>query len=138
MPAHHRPALLLLFIPLACFDPPELDEALPPLADLGPVDTWAPLDESGPPAGDDPSAGDGGPDSDGASDTDADPDPHTGPDPALEQLRLTEVLVDPKGADGGPDSPEFIEITNSGALPAKLDGLTVTATSWPSLDAGKL
>src|SRR5690606_11942614 len=56
----------------------------------------------------------------------------------LEQLRLTEVLDDPKGADGGPDSPEFIEITNSGALPAKLDGLTVTATSWPSLDAGKL
>lgn len=134
MPAQ-QPSLIiiLLLAPLACFELPELGEAPPPLTDLGPVDTWAPFDESSPPSSDD---GPAGASDDGAESGSA--PGGTALDPALQQLRLTEVLVDPPGKDGGPDSPEFIEIQNPGPLPVKLDGLRIVATTWPKLDAIKL
>jgi hypothetical protein len=134
MPARSLYPLLLALVPLACFDPPTLDEALPPLADLGPVDTWAELDEAGPPAGDDGPSGEGAPTTDDGESGQAD-EPL---DPALAQLRLTEVLADPAGTDGGTDSPELVEIWNPGPMPVKLDGLHVSATSWPVIDATEL
>lgn len=134
-------APLLVLVPLACFEPPTLDEAQPPpLADLGTVDTWAELEDAGPPAGDDgplpeDPAGEGPPTDDGELDSGQQEDPL---DPALAQLRITEVLADPAGADGGVDSPEFVELSNPGPMPVNLDGLRVVATSWPVVDASKL
>ena len=139
MPARSLPSSLLAIIPLACFAPPELDEALPPPADFGTVDTWAAIEEAGPPAEDDgpstdgPST-DGPPTDDDEVESGAQDEP---PDPALAQLRITEVLADPEGADGGMDSPEFVEISNPGPMPVNLDGLRVS-TSWPMVDATEL
>jgi hypothetical protein len=130
------PAILAV-LPLACFNPPELeDDAPPPVSDLGTVDTWADLEEAGPPSAveDDGAAAEeaGGPDPvpDLASEQPA--------DPALGQLLITEVLADPDGTDGGADSPEFVEISNPGPLPVALDALRVNATSWPLVDGVEL
>lgn len=141
MPARTILALAIL-APLACFDPPELGEAPPPLADLGTVDTWAEIEEAGPPAEDDgPSSTDGPSNADGPLTDDGGPESgeqDEPPDPALAQLRIVEVLADPEGTDGGADSAEFIEILNPGPMPVNLDGLRVSATSWPGLDAADL
>lgn len=56
----------------------------------------------------------------------------------LAAFRITEVLADPDGKDGGPLSPEFVEITHVGADPLALAGLVVAARSWPDLWMGDL
>jgi hypothetical protein len=135
-----RSALLPLIplIPLimcACLEPPVLDELSAPLADLGGVDTWGPLDGTPIPSfgeGDEGAGADGpgGPGEGGGSPAE--------PDPSLAHLRITEVLVDPTGKDGGADSPEFIELQNISTEPVILDGLRIDASSWPVLDATDL
>ena len=138
-------APLLAALALACFEPPELDDPLPPIPDLAAVDTWTGIEDAGPPEGEDgfpadPSADSGAEDA-GAEDADSDSGSDTGAesaDPALAQLLITEVLVDPDGKDGGPDSPEFVELTNPGPLPVSLDGIRVSAASWPVVDAAKV
>jgi len=147
-------AALLSPAALACFEVPELDQELPPIPDLGAIDTWAGIDDAGPGVGDDgpwsdsgpsgdsagsdsgggPGGGDGG-GGDGGDGGDGGVDPN---DPALAQLLLSEVLADPDGKDGAPDSPEVVEISNPGPLPVKLDGLRVKGTSWPTTDSAKL
>jgi hypothetical protein len=124
----------------ACFELPELEALPPPLADLGGIDTWAGIESAGPPPS---SANDGPPPSDDPFNPDAGGGPSgdglgSPADPGLSQLLITEVHADPPGKDGGPDSPEYIELWNSGSEPVKLDGLRITAPSWQSLDAGKL
>jgi Lamin Tail Domain len=130
------PALLCC----ACLDTPELDDLVAPLADLGGVESWGPIesppipndddDETGPAADDGPGTGsehDSGDEAGGVA-----------PHPALAQLRLTEVLSDPDGKDGGEGSPEFVEVHNPGPSPVALDGLIIEAASWPMLDADEL
>jgi hypothetical protein len=56
----------------------------------------------------------------------------------LSALRITEVLADPPGKDGGATSPEFVEIANVGATELTLGGLVVAARSWPDLWMGDL
>lgn len=56
----------------------------------------------------------------------------------LDALRITEVLADPAGKDGGASSPEFVEITNVGASALTLGGLVVASRSWPELWMGDL
>jgi hypothetical protein len=139
MPTRALRPVILAIIPLACFDPPELDEAPPPLADLGTIDTWAEIEEAGPPAEDDgPSSGEAPPTTEGNGDGPESGSEDEPLDPALAQLRITEILANPEGTDGGTDSPEFVEISNPGPLPVKLDGLRVNATSWPMVDAAEL
>ncbi|PRP97629.1 hypothetical protein ENSA5_32270 [Enhygromyxa salina] len=128
----NRNLAALALITCACLEPPELDELSAPLADLGGVDTWGPLDGAPIPSFDDEgtSAGADGPGEDsGAAPAD---------NPSLVQLRITEILVDPKGKDGGADSPEFIELQNTGAEVVDLSGLRIDAQSWPVLDADEL
>ncbi|PRQ07757.1 lamin tail domain-containing protein [Enhygromyxa salina] len=137
MPAPPRfAAFLLPLITCACLEPPALDELSAPLADLGGVDTWGPLD--GTPIPSFPDDDTGPPSSNPGDDGDGDGDGGAPADPALAQLRLTEVLVDPPGKDGGADSPEFIELRNIGTEPVILDGLRIDARSWPVLDASAL
>ncbi|MFV8756526.1 hypothetical protein ACNOYE_38770 [Nannocystaceae bacterium ST9] len=125
---------------LACFEAPTLEEFTPPPPDLGTIDTWGPLGGLEPGAGA-PGLDEGltwaegpsGLDGEGGEDPIADP-----ADPALAQLRITEVLVDPPGKDGGPESPEFVELINPGPLPVDLGGLRIEAKSWPILDGLEL
>jgi hypothetical protein len=122
----------------ACLEIPTLDEFVPPPPDLGTIDTWAPVASLEPDADDGGSWGEGptslteggGPADSGAV------DPMV--DPALDQLRITEVLIDPSGKDGGPESPEFLELVNLGPSPVGLAGLRITARSWPILDGVEL
>lgn len=132
------PALLCC----ACLDTPELDDLVAPLADLGGVESWGPIEsppipnfdaETGP-AGD----GDAGDPGKGPGDDPSDEAGDLAPNPALAQLRLTEVLSDPEGKDGGEGAPEFIEVHNPGPSPVALDGLRIEAASWPTLDGAKL
>ncbi|KIG14659.1 hypothetical protein DB30_06470 [Enhygromyxa salina] len=135
MPASARlTASVLSLITCACLEPPELDELSAPLADLGGVDTWGPLDGTPIPSFPDDDTGMPGP---AGTAGEAD-DGGTHVDPSLAQLRITEVLVDPPGKDGGADSPEFIELQNISAEPMILDGLKIDARSWPVLDASEL
>lgn len=126
---------------LACFEVPTLDEFEPPPPDLGSVETWGSL------AGLDP-GGSEGPDEgltwgegpgEGPSDDDGPADAVGVPgDPALGQLRISEVLIDPLGKDGGPESPEWVELVNPGPEPVALAGLRIDAASWPILDGVEL
>ena len=68
-----------------------------------------------------------------ATSTSGDPPPGD-----LSGLRLTEVLANPEGKDGGAGSPEVLEIVNSGAVELPLDGLALLARGWPRLDADEL
>jgi hypothetical protein len=133
------PLLLAASLLTACFEIPTIEEFEPPPLDLGTIDTWGPLaqfepdvDDGGGSWGEGPTslAGEGEPIDSG--------DIEPAPDPALDQLRLTEVLIDPMGKDGGPDSPEFIELINPGPLPVDLAGLRLTAKSWPILEGPEL
>lgn len=56
----------------------------------------------------------------------------------LAALRVSEVLADPAGKDGGAGSPEFVEIVHVGDQPLALAGLAVAARGWPELRAGDL
>lgn len=56
----------------------------------------------------------------------------------LAALRIAEVLPDPAGKDGGPMSPEFIEILNYSGSATPLAGLEIVARAWPVLDADDL
>lgn len=135
---HTSPLLFTTLLCSACFEIPTLDEYVPPPPDLGMIDTWAPV-ASFEPDGDDGGSWGEGPTSltDGGGPPDgAGIEPAA--DPALDQLRITEVLIDPTGKDGGPDSPEFIELVNLGPLPVALAGLRITARSWPILDGVEL
>ncbi len=127
------PVLLVAVLTSACLEVPILlDEFDPPPPDLGSGDTWAPL------AGLEPGGGSPGLDA-GEGPAGDDADPIDSPiDPALAQLRILEVLVDPPGKDGGPESPEFVEIGNPGPSPVDLSGLRLQATSWPILDGVEL
>jgi hypothetical protein len=120
----------------ACLDTPELDDLVAPLADLGAVETWGPI-ETPPIPNFEADAGPSGSDAAEAADDPSDAG-EAAPDPALAQLRLTEVLVDPDGKDGGETSPEFVELHNPGPGPVALDGLRIDAASWPILDATEL
>ncbi|MDC0719632.1 lamin tail domain-containing protein [Nannocystis bainbridge] len=60
------------------------------------------------------------------------------PSIALGVLRITEVMADPDGKDGGATSPEFVEIAHVGEQPLTLGGLVVAARSWPELWMGDL
>jgi hypothetical protein len=51
-------------------------------------------------------------------------------DAGLSWLRLTELLPDPDGKDGGPASPEFIEIQNTGPSTAGLAGFSLSARGF--------
>ena len=132
-------APLLILPALACLPgPPDLDGEPPPL-DLGVAhETWSeddlpPWDEP-----DGPSGGDDSPESDGGSESGGDDTPPAMADPGLSTLRITEVLPDPEGKDGGPDGPELIELLNPTASPVMLDGLIIESRSWPKLDAQAL
>lgn len=80
--------------------------------------------------------------------TTAPPDPDTGPadlstgEPPLPidlaALQIVEVHPDPDGKDGGPDSPEFVELLHVGDRPLALAGLEVVARAWPTLRASEL
>ncbi|WAS98532.1 lamin tail domain-containing protein [Nannocystis punicea] len=61
-----------------------------------------------------------------------------GPTIDLGVLRITEVMADPDGKDGGAASPEFVEIAHVGDSPLTLGGLVVVARSWPELWMGDL
>lgn len=133
-----RPFLLITLFATACFEIPTLDEFVPPPPDLGTIDTWGPL-ASFEPDGDDGGSWGEGPTSvaeGGGPGETAGIDPIA--DPALAQLRITEVLIDPPGKDGGPESPEFIELINLGPAPVVLTDLRLTAKSWPILDGVEL
>ena len=75
-------------------------------------------------------------------DTDPDTDPPATGAPRvptdLSVLRLAEVHPDPDGKDGGPDSPEFIEIVHVGAEPVALADLEIVARAWPIQTAAEL
>lgn len=64
----------------------------------------------------------------------------TGGEPGIDLsvLRITEVMADPDGKDGGAASPEFVEVTHVGESPLTLGGLVVVARSWPELWMGDL
>lgn len=71
------------------------------------------------------------------------PDPSTGPDDQaptadLAALQIAEIHADPAGKDGGPESPEFVEIVHVGAEPSALAGLEIVARSWPIVRADDL
>lgn len=144
---HGRTLVPTLFVPftLACFEVPTLDPYEPPPPDLGPIDTWAALeqvDPSGSPSPDDGSSftgpgaeGPGGEGPGGEADEGAVDEL---PDPALARLRISEVLIDPEGKDGGALAPEFVELVNMGPDPVALDGLRIEAASWPILDGVEL
>lgn len=136
-----RAPLLLapLVLALACLEPPEITPLPPPLADLGPLDTWGPLDGL-PDPGDDPIPGD--PSTTGgetqATDGETQDTGASELDPGLLDLRLTEVLADPDGKDGALDTPELVELLNTGDQPVKLAGLVLVSDGWPQLDAEEL
>lgn len=134
----HRSASLPLaaLTTLACLEVPTLDEFVPPPPDLGTIDTWGPLDSLKPsePGLDDGSSWGEGPGGDGG-----DGDSVASPiDPGLAQLRITEVLIDPPGKDGGAESPEFVELINPGPSSVELSGLRIAAASWPILEGVEL
>jgi hypothetical protein len=64
----------------------------------------------------------------------------TEPAPAVDlaMLQLGEIHPDPDGKDGGPDSPELLEIVHVGDEPLALAGLEIEARSWPKLAAADL
>ncbi len=136
------PLLLASLFATACFESPTLDDFVPPPADLGVdtvgVDTWGPLGNLDPaaPGLDDGASWGEGPTTMGSPAESGGIDP--GPDPALDQLRLTEVRPDPAGKDGGPESPEYVELINLGPAPVDLGGLRIQALSWPILDGVEL
>ena len=136
------PLLLASLFATACFESPTLDDFVPPPADLGVdtvgVDTWGPLGNLDPaaPGLDDGSSWGEGQTTMGSPAESGGIDP--GPDPALDQLRLTEVRPDPPGKDGGPESPEYVELINLGPAPVDLGGLRIQALSWPILDGVEL
>jgi hypothetical protein len=135
----HLASLFPALLCCACLDTPELDDVIAPLADLGGLESWGPI-ESPPIPNFDGEAGPAEPDGSGGGPGN-DPGDEAGdvaPDPTLAQLRLTEVLGDPEGKDGGESSPEFIEVHNPGPSSVALDGLLIEATSWPMLDGAEL
>jgi hypothetical protein len=76
-----------------------------------------------------------------APDPDVEPAPTTGaplPTIDLTALRIAELHPDPAGKDGGPDSPEFLELVHVGEAPLALAGLEIVARSWPVLTAEEL
>jgi hypothetical protein len=130
---------------LACFEVPTLDPFEAPPPDLGTLDTWAALeqvDPSGSPSPDEGSSWSGpgeGSGQDGPLDGPSDEgELDELPDPALARLRISEVLIDPEGKDGGATSPEFVELVNPGPDPVALAGLRIDAASWPILDGAEL
>ena len=72
------------------------------------------------------------------SDGGASSDTGTGPPLDLSALQIAELHPDPNGKDGGPDSPEFLEIAHVGELPIDLTGLEIDARAWPTLSADAL
>lgn len=56
----------------------------------------------------------------------------------LAALRISEVLADPTGKDGGATSPEFVEILHVGDQPTPLAGLEIVTRSWPVQSAADL
>lgn len=133
-------AFTLPLTTLACFEVPTLDPYELPPPDLGSVDTWAALeglDPSGSPSDEGSSwTGPGeGPSDEGPAGAGSLADQ---PDPALARLRISEVLIDPEGKDGGATSPEFVELVNPGPDPVALAGLRIDAASWPILDGVEL
>jgi hypothetical protein len=132
------PALFPALLCCGCLDTPELDDLVAPLADLGGVESWGPI-ESPPIPSFDAETGPSGASTGGGSAGDAGEDDgfeagEVVPDAALAQLRLSEVLVDPEGKDGGEGAPEFVELHNPGPHAVALDGLYIEAASWPILD----
>lgn len=57
-------------------------------------------------------------------------------DPAA--LQIAELHPDPTGKDGGPDSPEFVELVHVGEAPLELAGLEILARAWPGLQGDEL
>jgi len=73
----------------------------------------------------------------------SEPDPATAsgePLPAIDlaALKIGEIHPDPDGKDGGPDSPEFLEIVHVGAEPLALAGLEIVARTWPTMTGAEL
>ena len=69
------------------------------------------------------------------------PETATGePLPAIDlaALQLAEIHPDPDGKDGGPDSPEFLELVHVGGQPLALAGLEIVARAWPTLTGAEL
>lgn len=60
----------------------------------------------------------------------------TGFDPSV--LQIAELHPDPDGKDGGPDSPEFLELVHVGEAPVELAELEIDARAWPTLRGEKL
>ena len=115
---------------------PDLDAPPQPLPDLGALPSpWDDLPDRLPTPP--PTTSGGGQTSThsttSATSTSGDPPPGD-----LSGLRLTEVLANPEGKDGGAGSPEVLEIVNSGAVELPLDGLALLARGWPRLDADEL
>ncbi|MCB9567646.1 MAG: lamin tail domain-containing protein [Myxococcales bacterium] len=144
MPTIHRRtflASLTTLLALACgpAELPTVDEPEPPPPDLGPEPPLPlpeiPFDRGGG-AGPGTTSGGGGATT---STTSGGPSGTTGEGPgALAELRLTEVLANPDGKDGGADSPEIIELVNLADFAVDLDRLTILARGWPRLDADDL
>lgn len=56
----------------------------------------------------------------------------------LAALQIGEIHPDPDGKDGGPDSPEFLEIVHVGAEPLALASLEIVARAWPTMTGADL
>lgn len=132
MRASH-PLITSALLMCACLEPPELDlHAEPMKLDLGGLDTWGPLD--GFPHPDDPGDPDPELESEAEAETHGDePSPAHSADPGATELRLVEVHPDPEGKDGDFDTPEFVELQNTGSSAVHLSGLRLEADNWPSL-----
>ena len=125
------PLIASALLMCACLEPPEL-EPMPmstPL-DLGGLDTWGPLD--GAPTAGDP--GDPGSEPEAEAETAADDgEPAPSADPSSLELRLVELHPDPEGKDGDLDTPEYVELLNTGSQAVLLSGLELEADNWPKL-----
>lgn len=88
--------------------------------------------------GGDEGAGSGGADDGGDDGAGAAPDlpPSATLDPHANDLRIWQVLADPDGKDGGPGSPEFVEVRNLGDHAVDPSGIQLRAASWPDVDLG--
>ncbi|EDM80717.1 hypothetical protein PPSIR1_12578 [Plesiocystis pacifica SIR-1] len=135
------PSLALACLSLAaCLEPPELEPWSPPDSATSGVDTWAAPEDAGlEDGGGHASSAEGAADTTSTSETSGGSagdlgNPPSPADPALAHLRITEVLADPEGKDGGVNSAEFVELINPTNAPIPLGGILVDAASWPELD----
>jgi hypothetical protein len=71
----------------------------------------------------------------GGSTTSSSGSSSTGAAPVAQAWRITEVVADPEGTDGGASSPEWVELLNVGVAAQSVADLRVEATGWPVVDA---